>query len=662
MLTLEPKAIKALIELLAQRHYDIIWQLMRSHDRGSTIQEEVLRPQLVFDHEQAAVVQAPIQSRMLIEAGPGSGKTAVACARVGYLIEQGAEPANILLVSFTRTAVQEMRDRIESFLHDPRDAAGVRIATVDSYSWRIWTGFLKDEIDDPFEGYGSTIAGALNLLKSKPPEVIGYLDQISHVLIDEAQDLQAERVELLNELLKCVGPDCGVTVFTDPAQAIYGFTSKDEESDPRALARLDVSPEWDRYEYRQLITIHRTKDDCLKTLWTEARPFLLSDELFTPCERYRSVDRLIRSIGTPAPIEPLQHPADLNLFRWRADVLDASQKLGKSGILHRLRMSALPACVEPWIAACFSEIELRYIAADEFRRMWESVPNVLRPSRAVDDCWRELLRLARAPGKSSIDLERLRRTLSAEKPPITVSLKELGSTGPILSTIHASKGREADVVCAFLPDLENGIESEDVAEEGRVLYVAATRPRHVLQISRAPGRSGFFLDKAGRVCRRCFGWDGVAVEFGRDRDTEADPSAPTALSPEDFETSQAWLRAWQQQEPCPAYLIADRDHGFRYSLQVTVPDASGSADAVVLSFLPKLLNDDLFSVAKTIFPDRLMRPSMRIGPVYVMGVRTIAFAPGDERVERLPERYRRSGMILAPVWWGFPEVNFKQWN
>ena len=39
--------------------------------------------------------------------GPGTGKTAVACARVAELIDKGVNPAGIWLISFTRTAIRQ---------------------------------------------------------------------------------------------------------------------------------------------------------------------------------------------------------------------------------------------------------------------------------------------------------------------------------------------------------------------------------------------------------------------------------------------------------------------------------------------------------------------------------------------------------------------------
>jgi len=95
-----------------------------------------------WDRSQRQVIDAPHTDRLLIGAGPGMGKTAVACARVSQLIDQhGLEPSRIWLISFTRTAVREIRDRIATYLEDASAAFAVRIATLDSHAWAIHSGF-----------------------------------------------------------------------------------------------------------------------------------------------------------------------------------------------------------------------------------------------------------------------------------------------------------------------------------------------------------------------------------------------------------------------------------------------------------------------------------------------------------------------------------------
>src|ERR1700753_4122243 len=75
-----------------------------------------------LNEQQLAAVTAP-PGAMLIIAGAGSGKTRTLTYRVAYLLENGIDPRNILLLTFTNKAARQMLDRVANLL--PVDASGL---------------------------------------------------------------------------------------------------------------------------------------------------------------------------------------------------------------------------------------------------------------------------------------------------------------------------------------------------------------------------------------------------------------------------------------------------------------------------------------------------------------------------------------------------------
>ncbi|MEK7659492.1 MAG: UvrD-helicase domain-containing protein [Patescibacteria group bacterium] len=74
--------------------------------------EQILKD---LNQNQIEAVKA-VEGPVLIIAGPGAGKTATLTRRIAYMIISGIKPENILAVTFTNKAAQEMKERVQDLL------------------------------------------------------------------------------------------------------------------------------------------------------------------------------------------------------------------------------------------------------------------------------------------------------------------------------------------------------------------------------------------------------------------------------------------------------------------------------------------------------------------------------------------------------------------
>lgn len=225
------------------------------------VQEEVtLNP---AQKEAAQYNQGPL----LVVAGPGTGKTQTLMARVVKLIERGINPRHVLVLTFTRKAAWEIKERLARI--QGADQAQPRAETIHAMAYEYWQSIYGEDpliLDEEealkvFSMANPDLKGAelkkawkdLALAREKQNSVSSagenyarqkqdwnlvdyndllefWLEEIksgkfvkpfTHVLVDEVQDLSALQFDLIKSLV----PDNGHGFFAigDPRQSIYGF-------------------------------------------------------------------------------------------------------------------------------------------------------------------------------------------------------------------------------------------------------------------------------------------------------------------------------------------------------------------------------------------------------------------------------------------------------
>ncbi len=101
-------------------------------------ENEPERPEQItadLNPEQKEAVTAPL-GPLLVLAGPGSGKTRILVNRAAWLVESGqARPRDILAITFTNKAADEMRERLSDILGD--GASEMFIGTFHAFSLRL---------------------------------------------------------------------------------------------------------------------------------------------------------------------------------------------------------------------------------------------------------------------------------------------------------------------------------------------------------------------------------------------------------------------------------------------------------------------------------------------------------------------------------------------
>jgi hypothetical protein len=541
------------------------------------------------------------------------------------------------MVSFAHAATGEIRSRIAATLDDPRAALEITISTLDALAARL-RRYGPSEIRANGD-YDAAIAQAVRLVETDDPRLTGFLRRLEHVIVDEVQDLNAQRSALLAAIVRRLRPSCGVTLFQDSAQAIYGFADDgDAPSKPAAsLLQEDAAL---GFSVRELHLDHRTRGPALRDLKGRLRATLLDTHL-TAEAKYAGVrtdiERSTQAIRG-AIEERLPSTSSMILFRSRLALIRAASLYWDRGRAFRLRLPRSEPVLAPWIGAVIGGHTADELSRADFEYLWDETwpaPVLLTPERA----WGILKSFQGAGTGHLLDLAGIARELAAgQAPPPVATLPVLGRTGALLSTVHAVKGLEAEHVVMVLPRAPEGMTGERLVEEARVLFVAATRPRATLAVAGGADLYGLPLPDGRRWVRSP---DGHAlIELGLAGDV--DPEGPNQVA----EAAEARrVRLWAVAEKVVPLTAAWTDAGYE------LLGAGAAEHGKSFGKLSANLMADLRAVGRALHQDGA-RPSRTIRGLHLAGVHTtFAFDPEAPAGAR-------AHFGLAPIVVGLPLVYF----
>ena len=465
--------------------------------------------------EQKKVVFARASAQLLVQAGPGTGKTHCLLKRLEFLVEQEElEPGSeILVLSFSVAAVAEVKSRLKDAVEKEsitEDLLRAQIRTFDSFASR----FIIDVIgrESLTEGYEARIKKATELMMCNK-KAMEELKRYRHVLVDEIQDLVGWRAAMTLQILRQI--DCGFTLLGDSAQGIYDFqisnqpdamTSTEFLSQVReCFSELNSSIKFQR-NYR----IRGNPE--LEKISEKGRNLILRNKLMAAAyllEQYQFLESLGELSNPSVPYNFINNRSCF-LCRDNGQIYRIASSLKSMDRPFRIQKREDEKTVPPWVGWLFLGWSSSEIRKRDFIPLFEE--RLGHGSMDSQEMWDLLLRIVRQRKNSRLlDLNLLRQALKTG----AVFPEAEGSKDHdiILSTIHQSKGREFDRVAVVVREdqgIEEAIDSneplvDDKAEdETRVLFVGLTRAKKELYRLEEGRRNELRRNKVKRWAERPF--------------------------------------------------------------------------------------------------------------------------------------------------------------
>lgn len=192
------------------------------------------RPALDPSQERAAFAEG---GPLLVDAGPGTGKTRTLTARVEYLLASGCAPAAILALTFSNRAAEEMRQRV---------ARSAPVAAPD-----IWMGTFHAFGLELLRKYGQHVGLSPDPTVLDPTDALALLEEALPALkLDHYQNLYEPAIQLrdiLGAISRAKDEHLGPEEYADLARGMAERATTDDDR-TRAAKALEVAHVYQVYE------------------------------------------------------------------------------------------------------------------------------------------------------------------------------------------------------------------------------------------------------------------------------------------------------------------------------------------------------------------------------------------------------------------------------
>lgn len=435
-----------------------------------------------YNLSQKAVIEANLDRNFLVLASPGTGKTHTLVERLVYTITKSlknVDAGELLVLSFTRAAVAEIRERIAAAIGNgaPSSLRYVQVKTFDAYA----TWLLNDGGYDIAEkNYDSRI-----LLLTKELENVSLrqltarIDKSRYLFIDEIQDLVGVRADMVFELTKRVLSSKGsVTLLGDPHQSLneyqIGFGQTDSSEFLAKVKNLLI----ENLEYLELKESHRYETAEMKNLAVQAKE-ILDNVGLSPKDKFDALVHLIPKVSQAKLIESFKISAiDALLCRSNREVYQWLNWHQRQGNQCSVNAGAIGRPWPDWIGRAIIHYQSEVITRDQLiNRLLPILKEDHAPSIAEVD---EFLINEHLVRHNVIHLEELANRIKYSSP---AKKGDYSESGLIVSTVHKAKGLEYKNVVVVEPNIDRRTGGDSVTDEQvRVLYVAITRAKRTISM------------------------------------------------------------------------------------------------------------------------------------------------------------------------------------